>query len=47
MSQDRDGLPSNKKEGQGPLHRVNNLAPLLDVVLQFLELLLKVFGVIK
>ncbi|MDR1915714.1 MAG: hypothetical protein LBQ58_03955 [Synergistaceae bacterium] len=47
MSQDGDNLPSNKKEEQGPLDWVIDLAPLLTLILHFLELILKIAGVIK
>jgi hypothetical protein len=40
-------LPDNKKEEQGPLSKVLALAPLLALVLQLLELILKLFGVIN
>jgi hypothetical protein len=46
MSKDRDRLP-DKNEEQGPLTTMASLAPLLSLVLQLLELLLKLFGVIK
>jgi hypothetical protein len=47
MSKDRNGLPGNKKEEQDHLSKVVALAPLFAVVLQFLELLLKILGVIR
>jgi hypothetical protein len=47
MSKDRGDLSSDKKEEQGPLSKVLDLAPLLTLILQILELLLKVLGVIK
>ena len=40
-------LPSGKKEERDPLTTVLRLAPLLSLILQFLELLLKISGVIK
>ena len=46
-----DNLPElekeHKKEEQGPLARVIYLAPLLALILQFLELILKILGVIN
>jgi hypothetical protein len=47
MSKDGDRLPDNKKEEQGILAKVINLAPLCALVLQFLELILKLLGVIN
>jgi hypothetical protein len=50
LSDDNDRLPdkSGKKEEQDPtLAKVVSLAPLLSLILQLLELLLKLFGVIK
>jgi hypothetical protein len=47
MSKDKDCLPDNKKEEQGRLSRVIALAPLFALILQLLELLLKICGVIK
>jgi hypothetical protein len=46
MSKDEDQLPDNKKEEQGQLSKVLVLAPLLALILQFLELILKLLGVI-
>jgi hypothetical protein len=46
MPNGRDRLPDNKEE-QDTLARVVFLAPLLTVVLQVLELLLKLLGVIQ
>jgi hypothetical protein len=43
----KERLPESKKEEQGPLSRVIVLAPLLALVLQLLELLLKILGVIN
>jgi hypothetical protein len=41
-------LPDNKKEEQdSPLTKVIGLAPLLTLILQILELILKVCGVIN
>ncbi|MDR3076761.1 MAG: hypothetical protein LBU26_05625 [Synergistaceae bacterium] len=40
-------LPRDKAEEQGRLSRLNNLAPLLTVILRLLELILKIFGVIR
>ncbi|MCL2011140.1 MAG: hypothetical protein FWG71_11440 [Synergistaceae bacterium] len=36
-----------KKEEQGPLAKVLRLAPLLNLALHFLELILKIIGVVK
>ena len=47
MSKDRNGLPGNKKEEQGQLTKLVYLAPLFAVILQFLEFLLKILGVIQ
>jgi hypothetical protein len=47
MSKDRNGLPGNKKEEQGPLAKVVSLAPLFAAILQLLELLLRLLGVIR
>jgi hypothetical protein len=46
MSKDRDNLPG-KTEEQGPLSKVIDLAPLFMVILQVLELILKICGVIN
>jgi hypothetical protein len=46
MSKDEDRLP-DKKEERDLLARVVNLAPLLALVLQLHELLLKICGVIN
>ena len=46
MSRDRDSLPG-KKEEQGPLAKVMNLAPLLDLIIRILELILKVLRIIN
>jgi hypothetical protein len=46
MPNDRDRLPDNKEE-QDTVARVVFLAPLLALILQFLELMLKIFGVIR
>jgi hypothetical protein len=41
-------LPNNKKEEQdSPLTKVIGLAPLLTLILQLLELILKLLGVIN
>ena len=42
----RDNLPG-KKEERDPLSKVISLAPLVSLILQILELTLKVLGVIK
>jgi hypothetical protein len=47
MSQDTDRRPGNKKEEQdSTLSKVIVLAPLFALILQALELLLKLLGVI-
>ena len=47
MPKGRERLP-DKKEEQGPiLSKMVYLAPLLSLILQILELLLKIFGVIN
>ncbi|MDR1943828.1 MAG: hypothetical protein LBQ19_03305 [Synergistaceae bacterium] len=46
MPKGKDNLPDNKEE-QDHLSRALALAPLLTVFLQFLELLLKIIGVIR
>jgi hypothetical protein len=45
MPNGRDRLPDNKKEEQGHLAKVVSLAPLLSLILQILELTLKILGV--
>ena len=47
MSKDRGRLPESKNEEQDRLAKVVSLAPLLTLVLQLLELLLKILGVIN
>ncbi|MDR1516118.1 MAG: hypothetical protein LBS45_10505 [Synergistaceae bacterium] len=48
MSRDKDHLPNNKKAEQDTyLTKVVYLAPLLAVIFQFLEFLLKLLGVIR
>jgi hypothetical protein len=47
MSEGKSGLSSDKKEERDPLARVVSLAPLLALILQALELMLKALGVIK
>jgi hypothetical protein len=47
MSKDGNGLPGNKKEEQDRLSQVVSLAPLFAVILQLLELLLWLLGVIR
>ena len=47
MPTGRDRRPSDKKEERDPLSQVLYLAPLFALILQLLELLLKLFGVIK
>ena len=37
----------DSKEEQGTLSKVNNLAPLAGVVIQLIELLLKLIGIIR
>jgi hypothetical protein len=46
MPNGRDRLPG-KTEEQGPLSKVIDLAPLFSLVLQILELILKICGVIN
>ena len=46
MPRGTDRLP-DKKEERGPLTKVLILAPLFSVILQILELLLKIFGIIQ
>jgi hypothetical protein len=46
MPNGRGRLPDNKEE-QDHLSKVAVLAPLLALILQILELLLKIFGVIN
>jgi hypothetical protein len=43
----RDRLPESKKEEQDHLSKVANLAPLLDLVIRILELLLKILRIIN
>ena len=49
MSDDgRDSLSGNETEERGPLlHRVLSLVPLLTLILEFLELILRIFKVIN
>jgi hypothetical protein len=47
MPDGKDRLPESKKEEQDPLAQVIRLAPLLNLILQLLEIILKLFGVIK
>ena len=48
MSKDGNGLPGNKKEEQDTtLSKVVYLAPLFAVILQALELILRLLGVIR
>jgi hypothetical protein len=50
MSEDKSNLPSenkSKKEEQDILPKVLVLAPLLALILQVLELILKILGVIN
>jgi hypothetical protein len=48
MSKDNEKhLSSDKKEERGPLSQATSLAPLLTVILQALELLLRLLGVIR
>jgi hypothetical protein len=49
MSEDTGSLPdkSNKKEEQGLLAKVKDLAPLFELIIRILELLLKIFRVIS
>jgi hypothetical protein len=45
MSKDEDRLPG-KKEEQGPLAKVIDLAPLFELVIRILELVLKILRII-
>jgi hypothetical protein len=48
MSRDKDRLPDNKRAEQDTmLAKVVYLAPLLSLVLQLLELVLKLLGVLN
>lgn len=47
MPKGEDNLRGNKKEEQDSLARVIYLAPLLNLVLRLLEIILKLIGVIK
>jgi hypothetical protein len=47
MSKDRESLPENKREEQGTLAKVIYLAPLFELALHLLELMLKLLGVIN
>ncbi|MDR1579201.1 MAG: hypothetical protein LBS35_02490 [Synergistaceae bacterium] len=48
MSEDRDNLSSDEKEERGPiLATMTDLAPLVAVILQLIELILKLLGVIQ
>jgi hypothetical protein len=47
MSEDKASLSGDEKEEQGLLTKVITLAPLLTLILQFLELLFKILGVTK
>ena len=48
MSEDDENrLPDNKTEERGPLAQATRLAPLLSLIVQLLEFLLKLLGVIK
>ena len=50
MLDGRDSLPERderKKEEQGQFSRLVYLAPLLSLILQFLEFLLKIIGVVR
>jgi hypothetical protein len=47
MSKDTDRRPSDKKEERDHLAKVVYLAPLVTVILQLLDLILKLFGVIR
>ncbi len=47
MPSGKSRLPGNKKEERGHLNRVVFLAPLLSLILQLLELALKLLRVIK
>jgi hypothetical protein len=47
MPTGKDRLPDKKEEEQDHLAKVVSLAPLATLVLQILELILKIFGVIN
>jgi hypothetical protein len=47
MPDGRERLPESKKEEQDHLAKVVSLAPLLTLALQFLELVLRLLGVIN
>jgi hypothetical protein len=47
MSKDGNGPSGNKEEEQDRLSKVVSLAPLFAVILQLLELALKLLGVIR
>ncbi len=47
MPDGNDHLPGNKKEEQGLLSKVLILVPLLALILQLLELTLKILGWIE
>ena len=47
MPDGRDRLPESKKEEQGQLAMVINLAPPLDLVIRILELILKILHIIN
>ena len=45
--EDRDRLPANKEDQGSTLSKVERLAPLLKLALEFLELILRIFKVIN
>jgi hypothetical protein len=45
--EDRERLPGNEEEQDSKLTRAISLAPLFTLILQILELILKICGVIK
>jgi hypothetical protein len=42
-----DRLPSDNKEEQGPLSKANAYAPLVSAVIQLVELILRLLGLIR
>jgi hypothetical protein len=46
MPDGRERLPESKTEERGPLAKVIDLAPLFNLIVRVLELLLKIFRII-
>jgi hypothetical protein len=46
MSKDKNRLPDNKKEEQDRLSKVTSLAPLFELVIRILEMVLKILRII-